>query len=136
MANRERGEVSLTVGDRTYTLRPTLTAYCELEDLMDMTHIDVLRAANKGSAKALRALVWSYLQAEHADVVKEPEEAGRIIDEAGQEHVEEQIRKMMQANEPPKDDEKDGKPQRPTRKRGGRSGLSGVPTTSLADVQG
>lgn len=101
MPNRERGEVSLVVGDRTYTLRPTLTAYCSLEERLDKTHVEVIREAARGSMRMVRALVWSYLQDRHADEIDTFESAGRLIDEAGLDHVQEQLAALDQANQPP-----------------------------------
>lgn len=101
MANRERGEVSLKVGRKRYTLRPTLTAYCELEDRMDKTHVEVMAEAARGSARSMRALLWSYLQAVHATEFETFESAGVLIDTVGMDVVGEQLKKLDEANQPP-----------------------------------
>lgn len=64
MANRERGEFDITIGDTTYTLVVDTDAMVALEDLFttpskDVTFDEVVRMANKGKVKATRAFVWA-----------------------------------------------------------------------------
>ena len=100
MANRARGEVSIQVGRKRYTLRPTISAYCELEDLLNKTHVEVMTDAARGSAKATRALLWSYLQAKHADEIDTVEKAGALVDEVGMLKIQEQMKALDEANQP------------------------------------
>ena len=83
MANRERGEMDLTAGDKTYTLKLTTNATCELEDLSGKVLDDIMRQLAKGSSKALRWILWASLQEYHADVAKDVKDVGPIIDAAG-----------------------------------------------------
>lgn len=85
MANRERGEVDLTIAGQTYTMVLTTNALCELEDLMStplrpMTYADVLMASKKGSTRAMRALFWASLRQYHRPVTVE--QAGGLMDQA------------------------------------------------------
>lgn len=85
MANRERGEVDLTIAGQTYTMVLTTNALCELEDLMSsplrpMTYADVLMASKKGSTRAMRATFWASLRQYHRKVTLE--EAGSLMDAA------------------------------------------------------
>jgi hypothetical protein len=83
MANKERGEVGLDVDGTRYTLRPTLNALCELEDVLNQEFHVVVEAAAKGRLSAVRALVWSYLQEYHADEIRTLKDAARWIERAG-----------------------------------------------------
>lgn len=98
MANQARGEVSLVVGDRTYTLRPTLSAFCALEDLSGKTYVDVMNEASAGSARALRDLLWSYLQSQHAEEFDSVNKAAALVDEVGMEAVGEQLERLGELN--------------------------------------
>lgn len=129
MANRERGEVSLVVGDRTYILRPTLTAYCSLEDKMEgKTHARIMREAGLGDARSLRALIWSYLQAKHADEIDTFEKAGELIDECGIAAAQKQLELLNEINAPPEQKEKKAKDDDPPPAQA----LNGATSTSQA----
>ena len=106
MANRARGEVSIKVGRKRYTFRPTITAYCELEDRFpgDLTHVEILTKAAQGNARAMMAVIWSYLQAKHADEIVEFADAGRLIDSVGMEEVQAQMERLQAANAPDESD--------------------------------
>jgi hypothetical protein len=83
MANRERGEMILATSTHTYTMRLTTNACADLEDRSGKLVDDVVRGAYRGSVRDLRWLLWAALQDKHADTVIEPQDAGRIIDDAG-----------------------------------------------------
>jgi len=83
MANAERGEVGLVIDGRPYTLRATLNAQCVAESLTKLTYDELMLAANKGSASAWRALLWSMLQACHANEFKTLADVGALVDQAG-----------------------------------------------------
>lgn len=73
MANRENGEVSIQVGDKTYTMALTLDAMVALEDMFStpqkvVTFQDVAEAADRGSVKHLRAMLWAVLQLHHPEL--------------------------------------------------------------------
>lgn len=86
MANREKGEVSLSVGGKPYTLVLTTNAMVQLEDLFstadkELTFQQVLEKVSAGSVRHIRGFVWAALQEHHpAMTVKD---AGEFITEAG-----------------------------------------------------
>jgi hypothetical protein len=83
MANRERGEMLLATPKHTYTMRLTTNACADLEDRSGKLVDEIIRGAYRGSVRDLRWLLWAALQDQHADTVVAPQDAGRIIDEAG-----------------------------------------------------
>lgn len=83
MANRERGELRLVAPDRTFVLRLTVAACCELEDQADRTLADLIAGANAGRATDLRWLLWAALQDRHAAQVPTPSQAGTLADRLG-----------------------------------------------------
>lgn len=78
MANRERGEVELRAGDKTYVLRYTTNALVQLEDMLGKP---VTKMGGDISMKEARAMVWAGLLHAHPDLT--PEQAGDIMDAAG-----------------------------------------------------
>lgn len=65
MANREKGEVKLTSGDRIYKLRFTTNAMCELEDLFDMPFAQVadkLQDVQSLRMMDIRKIIWAATQ--------------------------------------------------------------------------
>jgi hypothetical protein len=99
MANREKGEVSIEVpaltgedkdgnpvvliAAKSYTLRPTFDACCELETLTDKPVYEHINDALRGRLSAMRALVWCYLLDCHGDEVRTLKDASEWIDRAG-----------------------------------------------------
>lgn len=86
MANPERGEVALTVGDRSFTLVLDLNAICELEDFLStpdrpVTIGQVFLMAARESYRHIRALVWASLRRHHSDM--SITDAGDLIEAAG-----------------------------------------------------
>lgn len=88
MANQERGEFTIAVGDRRFTLRVTTNACAELEDFANgRTWDQVLVGCARGSVKDVRLLLWAALRDKHPDVAtNDPESVkaiGRLVDDAG-----------------------------------------------------
>lgn len=86
MANRERGEVSLQIGERTYTLALTIDAMVSLEEMFStpekaMTFTEIMALADKGSMKHLRGLIWAVLQAHHPEI--EVSQVSALVAESG-----------------------------------------------------
>ena len=79
MANRERGEVELKAGDKTYVLRYTTNALVKLEDVLGKPVSKM--GGEEISMKEARAMVWAGLLHAYPDLT--PEQAGDIIDAAG-----------------------------------------------------
>lgn len=83
MANPERGEVGVVVGDKVYTLRPTFDALCELETLIDKPLHDIMAGVEQGRVSGLRAVVWCLLQDAHAGEIRTLKDASRWIESIG-----------------------------------------------------
>lgn len=83
MANRERGELRLVARHRSYLLRLTVQACCELEDRTGRTLAKVIAGVNAGSATDLRWLFWTALQDRHGEDAPTPDAAGLIANTAG-----------------------------------------------------
>ncbi len=82
MANPHRGEVDLTVGDKTYTLRLSINAMVEVEQISGLGISDIiaeLQAAPK--LGTLRTLLWGALREHHPKMSLV--DAGDIIGEIG-----------------------------------------------------
>lgn len=88
MANRERGELALVAGGRTYTLQLTTNSCCEVEDFTNgRTSDDLIAGINQGSFKDARLLLWVALRTHHPDLATDDpdclEAIGELIDAAG-----------------------------------------------------
>lgn len=88
MANKERGEFLITIGDRTYTLRLTTNACAELEDVSGgRTWDQVQMGIARGSVKDVRWLFWAAFRAHHPDIATDDPASvkaiGKLIDDAG-----------------------------------------------------
>src|SRR5688572_27329821 len=76
MANRERGEVSLEIDGKVYTMKLDLEALCTLEDhfstpAKEVAFPELLDRASKGSARVIRGIVWAALQRHHKGITLE-----------------------------------------------------------------
>lgn len=73
MANRERGERSIEINGKTYTLVLDIDAMCALEDLFstpekEMSFGDVMARAERGSIRHLRGIWWATLRRHHPEM--------------------------------------------------------------------
>lgn len=75
MANGNRGEVTLQVGEneetKTYTLRYSANALCDLEDAINMPVLqitDMMTDPRKISMKLVRAMLWAGLKEKHPNI--------------------------------------------------------------------
>ena len=61
MANPDRGEFSLTLNDKSYTLRPSFNAMSEFEDAAGCSVLEALSDAREGKirAKTIAICVWA-----------------------------------------------------------------------------
>lgn len=86
MVNRERGEVSLTVGERTYTLVLNTNAMAAIEDhlstpLREVTWESFWERIAKGSVRAIRVLLWGMARKYHPELTVEA--IGELVDSVG-----------------------------------------------------
>lgn len=93
MANREKGEVALTIGGRTFTLVLNTNAQAEIEaELSRIDGVDrnwdyfVARMMNESIAgvREVKMLVWGMSRKYHRELTTE--QVGDLIDEAGGSH--------------------------------------------------
>lgn len=75
------GEVALEIGGQTYTLKLTVNAMVELQDVTGQSFQDTLARVNGGDVKAIRDFVWASLRKHHKALTQE--QVGDLIDEAG-----------------------------------------------------
>lgn len=82
MANPNRGEVALKVGDLEYKLSFSVNAICELENAMDKPMSEIVASMNEAMRMStLRTVVWAGLQDHHEGTTLK--EAGKIASDAG-----------------------------------------------------
>lgn len=104
MANPKRGEVSLEVEGKAYTLKFSTNAICELEDRSGKGINEFAQGLNdpgKFRISDLRVMIWVML----GNQVETLEAAGNLIDEIGMEEVVDKVAKAFQLAFP---DEKGG----------------------------
>jgi hypothetical protein len=101
MANKERGEISIGVEGKAYTLRPTFNAVCELEQLAGGGFDEVLQKVAQGWMSGMRSTVWCLLQANHSDEITTLADAGNWIERAGTEHILAALSGVLEVNEEP-----------------------------------
>ena len=77
MANPQRGEHSVTVGETTYTLRFTLNALCEVEEAAGVSVEALLGRVSNGNLRDVRLLVWGALRDAHPELTLT--EAGTVL---------------------------------------------------------
>lgn len=85
MANRERGEVTVTLCDKKYTLRPTFEAMSEIEDRLDMSISELISKLQSGGVrlKYLRTIVWAGMYGFDKEKAPSEEEVGELIRTSG-----------------------------------------------------
>ncbi|MEO8678149.1 MAG: hypothetical protein ABI665_03830 [Vicinamibacterales bacterium] len=115
MANKERGEMKLVAGDRTFKLRLTTNAVVEIEDISGgRTWDQVQLGLMRGSAKDMRLLFWGALREFHSDIATDDPKSlravGKLIDDAGGfEGLVEQMKAFIVLNQRQADTESDGR---------------------------
>lgn len=83
MANQARGEVAFAAGERTYTLRPTFEALCEIEHKLNAGLVEIAEriVARKYGVHDVTAIL--HAGARSADATVSEEEIGAAIVRAG-----------------------------------------------------
>ncbi len=137
MANRELGEISFDVGDKTYTMKIDANALAEMEaalstDTRSMTWQQALTLVERGQVLAIRALLWASLRRYHRGITIE--QAGDLVQQMGSSGVNKQLEAAVKAAMPTAEDREDGNPRQARRSgRGGRS--SSEPGASASSSQ-
>jgi hypothetical protein len=83
VANKQRGEVDLSHDGKTYTLKFSINALCELEDAMGLRFDEIFSALGERSMSMneLRSMLWGALRDNHPDIEKKV--VGEIIEGMG-----------------------------------------------------
>lgn len=84
MANPNRGQVALNVGDLEYKLSFSVNSLCELEAALDLpiaTIITTIQNPKEVRLRFIRALMWAGLQDYHDEVTLK--DAGLIVTDIG-----------------------------------------------------
>jgi len=80
LANKNKGEVSFEANERSYTMRFSANALCELEDVLNMGVNDVAEQMSKPKnlrIKTVRGIFWAGLRDHHPEITIQ--KAGDII---------------------------------------------------------
>lgn len=131
MANPERGEVALTIGNRTYMLVLDMDGICKAEAVLStptniVTIIEAFYGAAINSQRHVRALVWAAMQRHQPDVTLE--RAGELMAEAGgAEKLFKTVADLRKSTEPDKEDRPNVRPPKARRQVNG----TGARATSL-----
>lgn len=80
-ANKERGEMALVAGSKTYVMKLTTNAVCEMETLSGRTFDQVAAKLQNGSVSDVRLFLWAMLREHHRSMTLE--DVGNVIDGAG-----------------------------------------------------
>ena len=85
MANRQRGEVKIILDDKTYVMRPTFEALCEIEDALDTSIPDLILMFRDGNIrlKNIAAIVWGGIWGYDKKNALSMEEVGELITKTG-----------------------------------------------------
>lgn len=132
-ANPERGEVALTVGDRSYILVLDFDGICAAEEAMSdqtkaVTIAEIVLHAARGSHRHARVLAWAALKRRQPDITLE--HAGEVIvSVGGVDAFFDTVKKLRKSLEPDQED-------RPARPRKARVNGTGAVATSLAGASG
>ena len=85
MANQQRGEVTLELVGKKYTLRPTFEALCELEDRLNLGILEIFNILHGGDIRLrfISAVVWSGIWGYDKDKAPSYEEVGDMVMKTG-----------------------------------------------------
>ena len=80
MANKQRGEVDVKLGGKTWTMRPAFQALCEIEDRTGVGITTLARRFHDGDfgAGPIVAVLWAGIRAAHDDA-PDYDEVGRLV---------------------------------------------------------
>ena len=114
--NIHKGEVELVTDDKTYTLKFTTNALCELEDRLNKGINEIIIAASKEipKIKTVRCLLFCACLHYHKDEIDSLDVAGELIDKVGYEKSWEAVIKAIAACLPDSDNKST---QKKTRKK-------------------
>ncbi len=95
MANAVRGEVELKLGGKTYTLRPTFEALCEIESRLGMGIVELVTRVPRNRLALRHAAVVAHEGARAGGHDDDLETIGAAITEAGLQNVMEPLVRFL-----------------------------------------
>jgi hypothetical protein len=132
VANPQKGEVSVTIDGKPYTLALTLNAMVEVEDMFGVPFSKVCEECENDSPKHIRALVWAVLRKHHKELTVE--DVGEMVDLGTLKALSSVLGRVVSSSGPDaKDLPKKGKSENPTKARAGANG-TGASSTSPHDA--
>ena len=81
MANKAKGEYTLTIEDQTYTLVFDLDAMEAMEEHFDQDWPEVQNKLARNSMRATRVMLWAMFRLHHPDITLE--QSKKLINKAG-----------------------------------------------------
>lgn len=130
MANREKGEFSVTAGSKVLTLRVGTNGIAEVEDLTGGRPWEAIwKGVLSGSVRDLRLFLWTALREHHSDIATTAPDSlkavGRLIDDMGGiDGLWQQLQAFVKLNAEPETEKKGGKGSRPQKARRGAGAVS------------
>ena len=87
--NSLQGEVPLKCGEREYKLKCSTNSLCFLEDLLKMGIQEILIAASSEvlNLNQVRKMLYCAAMEHHEKEIKDLNDAGKVMDEAGSQNV-------------------------------------------------
>ena len=84
MANKQRGEVEVVLGGKTWTMRPAFQALCEIEGRTGVGITTLARRCYEGEfgVGPITAVLWAGIRAAHDDA-PDYDEVGRLVVKEG-----------------------------------------------------
>lgn len=115
MANPERGEVALVVGDRTYTIKLGRNALASVEGLLGRGFPEIAASLTTDpQIGVMRAILWAGLQRFHPEI--DLMAVGDLMDDAGDDVIGEKIGEALKLAFP--DAKASVRPQKPVQEPG------------------
>lgn len=107
MSNLLRGEATAQAGERTLTLVLDNSAWCEIEEVLDTSYLDLLATLFRGELEGrspknriMRAILWGATRAHHPEMTLEQCGDALMRDPSLHEPLAEVVRASTQSQEP------------------------------------
>ncbi len=110
MANKERGELRITVGDQDYILKLATWACAEIEDVFGKLWDDVITGVNRGSLKSTMVFLWAALREYHPEIASDDPKslkdvAGWVDRAGGLPGLNAKVKALVELNAPPEEEQ-------------------------------
>lgn len=96
MANKQRGELQIVVGEKTYVMRLTTNCACQMESASGRPFDQVIAGSLRGSLSDLRLFLWASLLSRQPEMTLE--QVGDVIDEIGPKALKQQLDDLVALN--------------------------------------